>query len=265
LLNAAASGAGAVYQCPLVGHVSGKGSPVLKQLAVLILVCNLVPLAYAGDGKPAALTEEEQKAGWKLLFDGVSTKGWRGLGRKEFPPQGWEVADGCLHHKAKAGGGDITPEDPCENFELYIEWKVAPGANSGIKYRVAESPGKTFAFGCEYQVLDDEHSAEGKKGKVSTGSLYDVIAPNDKKKLNPTGEFNQTRILVQGEHAEHWLNGEKIVEYEFNSEAWKAAVAQSKFKSSPAFGQTRKGQLALQDHGDEVWYRNIKIRQLPAK
>jgi len=238
---------------------------VLKLLPVLILVCTLTALVYAADNKPAALTDEEQKAGWKLLFDGVSTKGWRGLGRQSFPPQGWDVVDGCLHHKAKGGGGDLTAEEPCENFELSVEWQVALGANSGIKYRVAESPGKTAAFGCEYQVLDDEHLAEGKKGKVSAGSLYDVFAPNDKKKLKPVGEFNQTRILVQGDHAEHWLNGEKIVEYEFNSEAWKAAVAQSKFKNSPTYGQTRKGQLALQDHGDEVWYRNIKIRELPQK
>lgn len=236
-----------------------------RWLAIVVLAFSLAPFAWAGEEKPAALSEEEQKAGWKLLFDGLSTKGWRGLGRKEFPAQGWEAMDGCLHHKAKGGGGDITPNDPYENFELYIEWKVAPGANSGIKYRVAESPGQTSAFGCEYQVLDDEHSAEGKKGKVSAGSLYDVFAPNDKKKLNPTGEWNQTRIIVQGEHGEHWLNGEKILEFEFNGGAWKAAIAQSKFKNSATYGQTKKGQLALQDHGDEVWYRNIKIRELPAK
>jgi hypothetical protein len=228
---------------------------------------SLAGLVRAADDKPAALTDEEQKAGWKLVFDGVSTKGWRGLGRKEFPAQGWEVADGCLHHKAKGGGGDITLNDPYENFELSIEWKAAKSANSGIKYRVAESPGGTSAFGCEYQILDDEHAAEGKSkgGKVSAGSLYELFAPSDKKKVKPTGEFNQTRILVQGDHAEHWLNGEKIVEFEFNSDAWKAAVAQSKFRSSTTFGQTKKGQIALQDHGDEVWYRNVKIRELPAK
>jgi hypothetical protein len=238
---------------------------VLKALSFLLLVCALVSFARAADEKPVALTDEEQKAGWKLLFDGVSTKGWRGLGRAEFPAQGWEVADGCLHHKPKGGGGDITPDQAFENFELSIEFKIAAKGNSGIKYRVAEQTGQTGAFGCEYQVLDDDGMAEGKKGKVSTASLYEVFAPNDAKKLKPAGEFNDARIVVQGEHTEHWLNGAKVVECEVNSDAWKAAVALSKFKGNPKFGTVKKGQICLQDHGDEVWFRSIKIRELPAK
>jgi hypothetical protein len=230
----------------------------------ILALCFAALFARAGEA-PATLTDEEQKAGWKLLFDGASTKGGRGLGRKEFPAQGWDVAEGCLHHKKGGGGGDITPDGASENFELSIEWKIAPTTNSGIKYRVEESQGKTSAFGCEYQILDDDKTAEGKNAKVSTGALYDVLPPNDKKKLKPAGEFNVTRILVQGDHAEHWLNGEKILEYEFNGEAWKAAIAKSKFKGSATFGQTRKGQICLQDHGGEVWFRNIKIRELPAK
>ena len=235
-----------------------------SMLAVLV-VCVGMAAARAGDAAQATLTDEEQKAGWKLLFDGVSTKGWHGLGAKDFPAQGWDAVDGCLHHKPKGGGGDVTPDSAFENFELSIEWKIAPGANSGIKYRVAESPGQKSAFGPEYQVFDDDKHGEGKLSKVSTASLYDVFPPNEKKQLKPVGEFNQTRIIVQGEHAEHWLNGEKVVEYEFGSDAWKAAVAQSKFKGNAKFGAAKKGQIALQDHGDEVWYRNIKIRELPAK
>ncbi|MCY3019057.1 MAG: DUF1080 domain-containing protein [Planctomycetota bacterium] len=233
--------------------------------AFLLALCLWSLSARAADAQAPALTDDEQKAGWKLLFDGATTKGWRGLGAKEFPTQGWDVVDGCLHHKPKGGGGDITPDGAVENFELSIEWKIAPGGNSGIKYRVAESPGQKSAFGCEYQILDDERCPEGKKGKVSAASLYDVLPPNEKKKLKPAGEFNQTRILVQGDHAEHWLNGEKVVEYDFGSEAWKAAVAQGKFKNNPKYGAAGKAQIALQDHSDEVWFRNIKVRELPAK
>lgn len=232
-------------------------------VAALVLCC--VPLwSRAGDTQSATLSEEEQKAGWKLVFDGVSTKGWRGLGSKEFPAQGWDVVDGCLHHKPKGGGGDITLSDAYESFELSVEWKIAPNGNSGIKYRVAESPGQKSAFGPEYQALDAGH-ADAKKSKNSVASLYDVLAPSEKTKAQPAGEFNQTRIVVQGEHAEHWLNGEKVLEFEFGSDAWKAAVAQSKFKNNPKFAAAKRGQICFQDHGDEVWFRNIRIRELPAK
>ena len=238
---------------------------MLKPLPVLMAVCAFALSARAGDGKPASLTDEEQKAGWKLLFDGASTKGWRVLGGPEFPKKGWDVVEGCLHHQPKGGGGDITRDEAFENFELTIEWKIAPGANSGIKYRVIESPGKSGAFGPEYQVIDDDKQPGGRTSKTSTASLYDVFPPAADKKLKPVGEFNLTRILAQGNHVEHWLNGEKTVEYEYGNDAWKDAVAKSKFKTSATFGKPVKAQICLQDHGDEVWYRAIKIRELPAK
>lgn len=234
-------------------------------LAVAALVCAWAWQACAGDSKPAALTDDEQKAGWKLIFDGATTNGWRGLGSNTFPAKGWDVVDGCLHHQPKGGGGDITPDQAFGNFELSIEWKIAPGGNSGIKYRVVEAPGKSSAFGPEYQALDDDKHADGKKTKNTTASLYDVIAPVETRKLKPVGEFNQSRIVAQGNHVEHWLNGEKVVEYEYGSDAFKAAQANSKFKTSATWAKPVKGQICLQDHGDEAWFRNIKIRELPAK
>jgi len=210
--------------------------------------------------EPNKLTPEEEQAGWKLLFDGKTTKGWRGLGRKEFP-EGWDVVDGCIHHKPEGGGGDITFDGTYEDFEFSVEWKVAPKANSGIKYRVPETPGKQSAFGPEYQLLDDG----GAKPKNATAAIYDVFPANDKKKLKPVGEFNTTRIVAKGNHVEHWLNGEKVLEYEFGSDAWKSAVANSKFKKSTTFASPKKGQICFQDHGGEVWYRNIKIRDLKRK
>jgi hypothetical protein len=212
--------------------------------------------------EPNKLTPDEEKAGWKLVFDGTTTKGWRGLGRKEFPA-GWDVVDGCLHH-AK-GGGDLTIDGAYQDFELSIEWKVAKGANSGIKYRVVEAEGKTGAFGPEYQVLDDEGHPNGKVPKTTAGSLYDVIAPSANKKGKPAGEFNLTKIVAKGNRVEHWLNGEKVVEYEFGSDAWKEVIAKSKFKTSTVYGSPVKGQICLQDHQDEVWFRGIKIKDLSAK
>lgn len=215
--------------------------------------------ALAADTKPE-LSDAEKKDGWTLLFDGSTSSGWKKIGGKSFPDKGWKVEDGCLHLAKKGGGGDLVTVDAYENFEFYFEWKTADGTNSGMKYRVADVPGA--AFGPEYQILDDATHTDGKNAKTSTGSLYQIYAPNEKKKLKPIGEFNSSKVVVNGNHAEHWLNGEKVVEYEFFSDEWKAGVAASKFKNNEKYGKPAKGHIALQDHGDEVWFRNIKIRVL---
>ncbi len=217
----------------------------------------LVAPVFAG---PNQLTDEEKAAGWKLLFDGTTT-GWRTLGSKTFPAKGWVVEDGALKHVAKGGGGDLTTDDIFENFELVFDYKVAPGANSGVKYRVKEEAGKSFAFGCEYQVIDNERHADAKDENRRSGSLYDMFAPAPHK-LNPAGEWNTCKIVVKDDHFEHWINGTKVVDVQVGSDQWKAAYAKSKYATNPTFAQTRNGHIAIQDHGDEVYYRNIKVHIL---
>ncbi|HLX62052.1 MAG TPA: DUF1080 domain-containing protein [Planctomycetota bacterium] len=229
---------------------------LITKIAVAVIAFALVGSLSAADAKPE-LTDAEKADGWVLLFDGATNTGWKKMGGKGFPDKGWVIEDNCLHHTKKGGGGDIITVDEYENFELSLEWKIGDSGNSGVKYRVADAAGA--AFGPEYQILDDAKMKEGSNGKTSTGSLYEIFAPNDKKKIKQ-GEFNSTKIVVNGNHCEHWLNGEKIVEYEFFSDGWKAGVAQSKFKNNPKYGQPAKGHIALQDHGDEVWFRNIKIK-----
>jgi hypothetical protein len=182
------------------------------------------------------------------------------LGRRRFPSDAWEVKNGCLHCLGGKKSDDLRTLEKHDNFEFSFEWMIPKlKGNSGVKYRVQESKGGTFAFGCEYQCMYDPDVT----GKDATGSLYDVLPPTGKK-LQPLGEFNQSRILIQGNHVEHWLNGVKVVEYEFWNDAFKEAVAKSKFKSSATWAKEPLGYITLQDHHDEIWFRNLKIRDLPA-
>ena len=216
--------------------------------------------ATAPAAKPAVLSEEEKKDGFRLLFDGVTTTGWRQLGSKTFPA-GWDVQDGALHHIRGGGGGDITPDEVFENFELRFDYKIAPNGNSGLKYRVVEQQGNRSALGIEYQIVDQISPSADNKAKHSVGSLYDLV---DAKVANPkpAAEWNQGKIIVQGNKFEHWLNGTKVAEIEYGTEAWKTAFAASKWaRSNPDFASKPKGNIILQDHTDEVWYRNIKIRE----
>ena len=207
----------------------------------------------------ARAADNENQAGWSLLFDGKSTAGWRGLGMNGFPTKRWEIRDGCLHCLGGAGRtNDIITERKYENFELSFEWRIPkPLGNSGVKYRVQDKKGDGFAFGPEYQCMNDP----GVTDKQATGSLYDVLPPHGKK-LASEGAFNQSRITVQDHHVEHWLNGVKVVEYEFGSAELKQAIAHSKFKNSPQWGRDPLGFIALQDHHDEVYFRNLKLRNL---
>jgi hypothetical protein len=201
-------------------------------------------------------------ADWKVLFGGKSTDAWRGFRRDSFPTKGWVVENGTL--KTVVGGDrvDLITKDTYKDFDLELEWKVAPGGNSGVMYDVSESEKETYFTGPEMQVLDDDLHADGKNPKTSAGALYALVAPVGKT-LKPVGEFNRARIVKRGNHVEHWLNGKKVVEYELGSPELAKLIADSKFKDMPRFAKEGQGHIALQHHGQEVWYRNIRIRALP--
>jgi hypothetical protein len=213
---------------------------------------------------PNTLTAAEQEAGWRLLFDGQTTDGWRGYGQEMFPAQGWEVQDGSLVVLESGGGGDIITEEAFESYELSLEFKVSPGANSGIFYRVQEIPDEAIWHSApEYQLLDDVSALEG-GGDLSThltGDNYDLHASTERV-MKPAGEWNVAKIVLDGNHVEHWLNGTKLVEYELESPAWEELVAGSKFSPYPEYGRAQRGHIGLQDHGYLVWFRNIKIRPI---
>lgn len=208
------------------------------------------------------LTDAEKADGWKLLFDGKDPVGLRGFKKEAFPDKGWKVTEGTLQVTAKGNGGDIVTKDEYENFEFSADWKVSEGANSGIMYLCAEDkftyPWET---GPEMQILDNAKHQDGKDPKTSAGSLYALIACS-KEVTRPVGEWNTAKVLKKGNHIEHWLNGTKVVEYEIGSPEWRKLVDASKFKAMPAYGTKSKGRISLQDHGDDVWFRNIKVREL---
>lgn len=234
---------------------------------------------------PNALTPAERTAGWKLLFDGRTLAGWKGVGYDTVPSSHWVVVDGAIKKIASGNvprvadgrplvGGDLMTVDSFADFELSFEWKVTPGANSGVKYNVSEAMslaqggagtqgGPTHsALGFEYQVLDDDRHEDAKLPSHRAGALYDLIAPQDRKQLRPVGEWNSARIVVRGNHGEQWLNGVKVVEFELGSARMDSLLAASKYKVIPGFGTKRRGHIVLQDHGDEVYFRDIKVRPL---
>lgn len=200
--------------------------------------------------------------GWISLFDGKTLEGWRGY-RMHKMPMGWHVTDeGELYFDGK-GKGDIVTTHQFADFELALEWKISPGGNSGIFYRVSEDDTATYFTGPEMQVLDNGAHKDGKNPLTSAGSNYALHAPS-RDVTRPVGEYNEARIVVQGNHVEQWLNGEKLVAYKLHSPGWNELVANSKFSKMSNYGKNRTGHIALQDHGNEVWYRNIRIRLLDA-
>ncbi|HYN01510.1 MAG TPA: DUF1080 domain-containing protein [Vicinamibacteria bacterium] len=232
---------------------------------------------------PSTLSAAEKAAGWRLLWDGKTTDGWRSAKSDGFPTQGWSIENGVLmtHENGgheSAGGGDIITDKRYADFELTVEFKLTPGANSGIKLFV--QPGLApisgaggqatvgSAIGIEFQILDDARHPDAKlghDGDRTVGSLYDLIpAPKDKK-VSPMGEWNQARVLSQGNHVEFWLNGVKTVEFERGSARFRELVAASKYKSIPGFGEWKDGHILLQEHGNAVSFRNVKIRELGAR
>lgn len=205
------------------------------------------------------LTDAEKSAGWRLLFDGRTTAGWRNYGKPTISG-GWTVQDGSLTRTG--AGGDIITTDEFKNFELSIDWKIEPGGNSGVFYRAGEDSDEIYWNAPEMQVLDDAKHPDGKDRMTSAGAAYDLY-PSPAGHVKPGGEWNTARLIVNGNHVEHWLNGVKLLEYELGSRDWDAKVAASKFKPHPHFGKNAQGHIGLQDHGNLVAFRNIKIRVLP--
>ena len=209
------------------------------------------------------LTEEETAEGWKLLFNGENMDGWKKYQKRE--NDSWEVVDGTLHCKSDTVAkkrADILTVDQYANFELAFDWKIAPTDNSGVIYRATEEFEQPYLAGPEYQVIDDTGWPDSLTATQTSGSNYDMHAAPDNKSLNPAGEWNTGRIVVNGNHVEHWLNGSKVVEYELNSPDWQKRKAGSKWKDAKGYGASAQGYIDLQDHGGEVWYKNIKIKTL---
>ncbi len=217
------------------------------------------------------ISDEEKAQGWQLLWDGKTTDGWRGARLKTFPAKGWKIEDGVLKVMKSDGGestngGDIVTIKKYKNFELSVDFKITKGANSGIKYFVDTelNKGEGSSIGCEFQILDDKEHPDanaGVKGNRKLGSLYDIIpAPTNKPFRN--NFYNNARIVVKGSKVEHYLNDVKIVEYERGTQMWRALVNFSKYNVWPGFGEAEEGHILLQDHGDEVFFQNIKIKVL---
>ena len=216
------------------------------------------------------LTENEKRKGWYLLWDGQTTNGWKSAKKDDFPEFGWAINDGVLSVVESGGGesthgGDIVTNKKFSDFELELEFNITPGANSGIKYFVDTNlnKGEGSSIGCEFQVLDNKLHPDanaGVNGNRMAGSLYDLITADGRPTIKP-GTWNKARIIVKGGHVEHWLNNKKVVEYDRYSQMFKSLVAYSKYAKYKGFGTADSGRILLQDHGNAVSYRSIKIRE----
>ncbi len=209
---------------------------------------------------PNTLSRSESANGWRLLFDGKTLNGWRGYKLSDVPDN-WTVANGIIS-VAAGKEGDLITREMYRNFDLMVDWKVDPGANSGIMYRGTETGDYIWRTALEMQILDDARHSDGKLPITSAGSLFDVY-PAPRGVVRPAGEWNSARIVVNGNHVEHWLNGTRLFTYELGSDDFNAHVAASKFKTMPNYGKAPEGYIGLQAHGDHVEFRNIKIKVLP--
>jgi len=252
-----------------MSQVSSRRWPALIGATLVAAAC----AGAEGSDGPDGVAE----AAWSPLFDGASFDGWRGIDSESIPGGHWSIEDGVVRKIASVDvptaadgqplvGGDIMTEETFEGFELTFEWKVAPGANSGIKYNVSQAMSAsneptTAALGFEYQVLDDDLHPDALNGETrQAGALYDMIPPIADKPLRPVGAFNEGRIVFVDGHGEHWLNGVKILEYDVGSERFDELLARSKYAPIDGFADLRPGHIVLQDHGDDVWYRDIRIK-----
>jgi hypothetical protein len=241
-------------------RVPVKNQKQMKHLKTTTLALAAFMLLATADAKP-------KKGKWERLFDGKTLTGWHTFKKAGQPvSEKWTVEDEAIALTA-GGAGDLVTDKEYGDFELELEWKIAEKGNSGIIFHVNEDPkyAATYRTGPEMQVLDDERHPDAKAGKTGNhkaGSLYDMLPPSDFSAVKPAGEWNKARLVIKGGKGEHYLNGKKIVEYPTSGPEWDALVQNSKFKGWEGFGQYSKGRIALQDHGDKVWYRNIKIREL---
>lgn len=245
----------------IVGPYEGAVYPCLDQIMKNLLklfsigcVASLLVLGCSTSGRVP------RESGWTVLFDGKSTDAFRGFKTDSLPANSWVIEDGTLR-SLPAKQVDLITREQYENFELELEWKVAIAANSGIMFHVSEAESETYMTGPEMQIVDDANTSDGQDPKTSAGSLYALVAPVNKK-CHPAGEWNRVRLVVQGNHAEHWMNGAKLLEYDLGGEALNTLIANSKFKDWPRFAREKTGCIALQNHGGSVWFRNIRVRRL---
>ncbi|MGH9658496.1 MAG: 3-keto-disaccharide hydrolase [Bryobacteraceae bacterium] len=224
----------------------------------LVLVSAVLLVATMTAQAPGSLTAEEKAAGWKLVFDGASLAGWRAY-KSQTPPAGWRASNGELIRDA--AGGDLMTVEQFGDFELRLDWKIAKNGNSGIMFRATTEGEFPYSTGPEFQILDNAGHKDGQSPLTSAGSNY-AVNPPVKDVTKPVGEWNSVRLIARGPHVEHWMNGVKLLEYDFGSPDWEARVKASKFATMPGYGRAPRGYIVLQDHGDLVTYRNIKIRPL---
>lgn len=230
-------------------------------LSAAILLLSSISASHADHHKENDAKKPEKETGFKPLLGDDAEKLWVGYNKKTWPDH-WKLAEGVLHRAG--GGGDIVTIDTFENFDLRFEWKISEGGNSGVLYHVGLGDNQPYFTGMEYQILDHNKHSDGKSDLTSAAALY-ALYPANKKVIKPVGEWNTSRIVVDGNHIGHWLNGKKIVTAIRDGDEWNRRLKASKFVTWEKFAKNREGHIALQDHGDEVWYRNMRIKKLTAK
>lgn len=248
----------------------------MKKLSTLLVFTTFMILAACGskntgehseeeatqtEALPASQTSEAAEGDWEVLFDGTNLDKWHGFQKEDGDVNGWSIEDGTLTTDGK--GGDLVTKEQFDNYILELDWKISKGGNSGIIYRSLEDGYKLpWHTGPEYQIIDNDGYPQQLEDNQLTGANYALQAPSIRTIKTPGEEFNHTKIVVNGNHVEHWLNGEKVVEYELGTPEWEASVKETKFADFPDYGKIKKGHIVLQGHGDEVWFKNIRIQRL---